>query len=83
MGFATHALGIFKISFGLFGGTELRILLLLVNLLVLSWPRFSWDGRDVLVFDVIALLATAAVWITALRSVVQVTKRLYELERLD
>ena len=83
MGFATHALGVFKISFGLFGGTELRILLFLVNLLVLSWPRFSWDGRGILVFDVIALAAAAAVSIVALRSVGQVTKRLYDLERLD
>ena len=83
MGFATHALGVFKISFGLFGGTELRILLLLVNVLVLSRPRFSWDGREILVFDVIALAAAAAVSAVALRSVGQVTKRLYDLERLD
>ena len=45
MGFATHALGVFKISFGLLGGTELRLLLALVNLVVLAKPRFAWDGR--------------------------------------
>jgi phosphatidylglycerophosphate synthase len=83
MGFATHALGVFKISFGLLGGTELRILLGLVNLAVLAWPRFAWDGREVLLFDVIAGAATLGVAVTALRSVAQVTKRLYELERLD
>jgi phosphatidylglycerophosphate synthase len=83
MGFATHALGVFKISFGLLGGTELRILLMLVNLLVLSQPRFGWDGREVLVFDVVAVAGTAGVAFTALRSLAQVTKRLYDLERLD
>ena len=83
MGFATHALGVFKISFGILGGTELRILLALVNLAVLAKPRFSWDGHGVLVFDVIALAATAGVAFTALRSAAQVTKRLYDMERLD
>jgi len=83
MGFATHALGVFKISFGILGGTELRILLALVNVVVLLKPRFTWDGHDVLVFDVIALAATAGVAFTALRSAAQVTKRLYDIERLD
>ena len=83
MGFATHALGVFKISFGLVGGTELRLLLALVNLVVLAKPRFAWDGHEVLVFDAIALGATVGVAFTALRSTAQVTKRLYEMERLD
>ena len=83
MGFATHALGVFKISFGLLGGTELRLLLALVNLVVLAKPRFAWDGHEALVFDAVALGATAGVAFTALRSTAQVTKRLYDLERLD
>jgi phosphatidylglycerophosphate synthase len=82
MGYATHALGVFKISFGLVGGTEMRILLALVNLAVLRWPRVELAGRDVLLFDVFGLLATIAVAFTALRSIAQVTKRLYDLERL-
>jgi phosphatidylglycerophosphate synthase len=83
MGFATHALGVFKISFGILGGTELRILLALVNLFVLAKSTFSWDGRELLVFDVIAVGATVGVAFTALRSLFQVTKRLYDMERLD
>jgi len=82
MGYATHALGVFKISFGLVGGTEMRILLALVNLAVLRWPRFELAGREVLLFDVFGALATMAVAITALRSTAQVTKRLYDMERL-
>jgi len=82
MGYATHALGVFKISFGLVGGTEMRILLALVNLAVLRWPRVELAGRDVLLFDVFGVAATVAVAFTALRSTAQVTRRLYDLERL-
>ena len=82
MGYATHALGVFKISFGIVGGTEMRILLALVNLAVLRWPRVELLGREVLLFDVFGVLATVAVAFTALRSTAQVTKRLYDLERL-
>jgi phosphatidylglycerophosphate synthase len=83
MGFATQALGVFKISFGLLGGTELRILIILANLLALAKPSFAWWGREILVFDVLALGATIGVAATALRSTVQVGRRLYEMERLD
>jgi phosphatidylglycerophosphate synthase len=82
MGYATHALGVFKISFGAIGGTEMRILLALVNLAVLCWPQVEIAGRNVLLFDVFGFFATVAVAVTALRSTAQVAKRLYDLERL-
>jgi archaetidylinositol phosphate synthase len=82
MGYATHALGVFKISFGAVGGTEMRILLALVNLAVLRWPRITLAGRELLLFDVVGVVATVAVAFTALRSTAQVAKRLYDLERI-
>ncbi len=82
MGYATHALGVFKISFGAVGGTEMRILLALVNLAVLRWPHVSLAGRELLLFDLVGVVATVAVAVTALRSMAQVAKRLYDLERL-
>jgi phosphatidylglycerophosphate synthase len=82
IGFATHALGVFKISFGLVGGTEMRILLALANLAVLRFPRVTLLGRELLLFDVIVGGAAVAVAVTALRSTLQVTKRLYDLERI-
>jgi phosphatidylglycerophosphate synthase len=82
MGYATHALGVFKISFGAVGGTEMRVLLALVNLAVLRWPRVTLFGRDWLLFDLVGLAATVAVAFTALRSTAQVTKRLYDMERV-
>jgi len=81
-GYSTYALGVFKISFGPFGGTELRILLALVNLAVLRWPYVTLAGERVLLFDVVGVVATVAVAVTAIRSAAQVTKRLYDLERL-
>jgi len=82
MGYATHALGVFKISFGAVGGTEMRILLALVNLAVLRWPKVTLAGERVLLFDAVGLAATVAVALTALRSTAQVAKRLYDLERI-
>jgi phosphatidylglycerophosphate synthase len=82
MGFATHALGVFKISFGALGGTELRILLALVNLVVFFRPVVTLAGRTVLVFDLVAAAATVGVAVVALRSTIQVTRRLYDMERL-
>jgi hypothetical protein len=42
---AASSRGTFKISYGLFGGTELRILLALVNVAVLLWPTFALGGH--------------------------------------
>jgi phosphatidylglycerophosphate synthase len=79
---AACSLGVYKISYGAVGGTELRILLMLVNLLVLSWPRVTIAGRELLVFDLLGGLAAAGVAMIALRSAAQVTRRLYDEERL-
>jgi len=79
---AACALGVYKISYGVLGGTELRILLMVVNLLALSWPRIAIAGREFLLFDLLGGLAAAAVAAIALRSAAQVTRRLYDEERL-
>jgi phosphatidylglycerophosphate synthase len=79
---ATCSLGVFKISYGLLGGTELRILLAAVNLWVLVQPRVTLVGRSWLVFDLLAGFGAAGVAFVALRSAAQVTKRLYDQERL-
>jgi len=64
------------------GGTEMRILLAVVNLVVLRWPRLQIGDLSVLLFDIFGIFATIAVAVTALRSTAQVAKRLYDLERL-
>jgi phosphatidylglycerophosphate synthase len=79
---ATCSLGVFKISYGLLGGTELRILLAAVNLLVLAYPRVTLMGRSWLLFDLLAAFGAVGLAFVALRSAAQVTKRLYDEERL-
>ena len=74
--------GTFKISYGPFGGTELRILLAAANVAVWLWPQVEVAGRSMRVFDVIVAAALAGVTAALLRSTWQNTCALYELERL-
>ena len=62
---ATYAIGRFKISWGPFGGTELRIVLAVVNALVFVQPRVFVGGSSWLVFDVLGVGATAALGVLA------------------
>jgi phosphatidylglycerophosphate synthase len=79
---ATYTLGTFKISFGLFGGTELRLLLILGNLLALRWPRLLIAGHDVRLFDIAGFAGIVGLTLTLLVSSIRNTRRLYEMERL-
>ena len=79
---ATYTLGTFKISFGLFGGTELRLLLVLGNLAILRSPRVPLLGREVLLFDIAGFAGIVGLTLTLLLSSVRNTRRLYEMERL-
>ncbi len=80
---ATYALGVFKISYGVLGGTELRILLILGNLLVLRLPYVTIAGEPYRLFDVAGGLSAVILAFVTLRSAIQVTRRLYETERLE
>ena len=79
---STYALGVFKISFGALGGTELRILLILGNLIVLRIPQVTIGGESYRLFDVAGGLSAIVLAIVTIRSAFQVTRRLYEMERL-
>jgi phosphatidylglycerophosphate synthase len=79
---ATYALGVFKISFGPFGGTELRLLLMLGNLALLAQPRFTLMGRSLLVFDVAGAAAAAVLVLVLAVSTARNVRTLYELERV-
>jgi archaetidylinositol phosphate synthase len=74
--------GTFKISYGPFGGTELRILLALANTAVWLWPQVVVGGRAVMAFDVMGGLALLGLAAALVRSTVQNTCALYALERL-
>ena len=74
--------GTFKISYGPFGGTELRLLLAAVNTAVWLWPWVDVAGRSVFTFDVLGGVALGGVVLAVLRSVAQNTRALYDLERV-
>jgi phosphatidylglycerophosphate synthase len=62
---ATYAIGRFKISWGPVGGTELRLVLAALNVLVLFRPRVSLGGSSWLVFDVLGAAASVALVVLA------------------
>jgi hypothetical protein len=78
---ATHTLGVFKISFGPFGGTELRLLLILANLALLAHPAVTVLGWHVLLFDVVGAAGVAALALVLAVSTTRNVRALYELER--
>lgn len=77
---ATYALGRFKISWGAVGGTELRILLALLNVAALAWPRVTLAGGPVLLFDLAGVLAAAVLFGVATVAGVRGTRELLRLE---
>jgi phosphatidylglycerophosphate synthase len=78
----THVLGRFWLSFGRVGGTELRIILMAVNLAVLAWPVVELGGLRVRLLDgVFALGGIGLAW-ALLTAVARTTRALYDLERV-
>lgn len=80
----THVLGVFKISFGPVGGTELRILLAAANLLLLWAPPSLAVGAWTLgLFDVVGLVGIAGLAVVLTASAARNSAKLYGMERLE
>lgn len=77
---ASYVLGTFRISWGPFGGTELRIALVLLNLIVFLRPQLSLAGRSVLVFDLVGLPAAVVLLVLAVVAGLAGTRALARLE---
>lgn len=78
----THVLGRFRMSCGKVGGTELRIVLVLVNLAAFAWPGFEVSGLPVRLLDVVGAAGGIGVTAALLLSVARTTRELYRLERV-
>ena len=52
--------GVFRIAYGGLGGTELRILLAIANLVALQWPRLDVLGTSLRLFDLLGFAGAAA-----------------------
>jgi archaetidylinositol phosphate synthase len=80
---STYTEGIFKIAYGKVGGTELRLILIVGNLVLLVQPAVTLAGRSYDLYDVAGVLAIAGMAVTLVSSTLASTRRLYELEKID
>ena len=79
---ATYTLGTFRISFGKFSPTEMRLLLAIGNLVLLHRPVVHLLGSQFLLFDVGGTVAAALMGFVLISSTVLNIQFLYRLERL-
>lgn len=77
---ATYTLSCFQLSQGLFGPTEIRILLAAGNLAALRNPYSTIFGHRVLLFDVGGTVAAVAMSVIAIAVAVRHTAQLYRQE---
>jgi archaetidylinositol phosphate synthase len=79
---ATYTLSRFELSQGLFGPTEIRILLIAGNLALLRSPYSFLFGHRVLLFDLGGSIAAACMFAMAIVTAVRHTAQLYREEPL-
>ena len=79
---ATHTLSCFQLSQGLFGPTEIRILLITGNFALLHNPYAIVFGHRFLLFDLGGSIAAAAMFAMAVAVTVRHTAQLYRQEPL-
>ena len=79
---ATYTLACFKLSQGVFGPTEIRILLIAGNLEALRNPYATLFGHKMLLFDLGGTIATLGMAAMALTVIARHTAQLYRQEPL-
>ncbi len=77
---ATYTIGRFEISYGPFGGTELRILLALANGLVLWRPAWTLGAAGWLAFDILGTGAAVVLAVLAVVAGIRGTRALVRVE---
>jgi archaetidylinositol phosphate synthase len=76
-------MGHFHLSQGIFGPTEIRILLILGNAVLLVNPYADIFGHRVLVFDIGGAVAIVGMGYMAMAAAIRHTAVLYREEKLD
>jgi len=79
---ATYTLSCFQLSQGIFGPTEIRILLIIGNLALLRSPYSTLFGHRMLLFDLGGAIAAAGMFAMAIAVTVRHTAQLYRQEPL-
>jgi phosphatidylglycerophosphate synthase len=79
---ATYTLSCFQLSQGIFGPTEIRILLIIGNLALLRSPYFNIFGHKMLLFDLGGTVAAVIMFAMAVLVTIRHTAQLYRQEPL-
>jgi archaetidylinositol phosphate synthase len=79
---ATHTCPAFNLSQGIFGPTEIRILLVIGNLALLRSPWSTIFGHKMLLFDLGGTIAAVSMFAMAIVTTVRHTAELYRKEPL-
>ncbi len=79
---ATYTLSCFELSQGIFGPTEIRILLIAGNLALLHSPYALLFGHKILLFDLGGTIAAAGMFAMAIAVTLRHTTKLYRQEPL-
>ena len=79
---ATYTLSCFQLSSGIFGPTEVRILLIIGNLALLRSPYSILFGHHFLLFDIGGIIASICMFGTAIVKTLRHTAQLYREEPL-
>jgi hypothetical protein len=79
---ATYTIGVFRLSFGLWGPTELRIVLAFGALVLIWRPTVTLAGGKYLLCDVGGIVAIIVMVSFAIYSTIRNTMRLYREERI-
>ena len=79
---ATYTVGVFKLSFSIWGPTELRIVLAIGTFVLFVKPTVTLAGRQYLLCDVSGVVASIGLTLIAIISAIRNTLRLYREERL-
>ena len=79
---ATYTLNCFQLSQGIFGPTEIRILLVLGNLALLRSPWSTLFGHKILLFDLGGAIAAICMFAMSIFITLRHTAELYRQEPL-
>jgi len=79
---ATYTLGVFKLSYGLMGPTELRVIVCIGNLVLLAKKTVRIGDNSYLLCDVSGAVAIVVLVGITIVSTIKNTRRLYDEERL-
>ncbi len=80
---AAYTTGVFRLSFGIWGPTELRIVLAFGTLVLLKKPAVSFGTSEYLLCDIGGVVTTVVLTLFAIYSATRNTIRLYHEERLQ